>query len=133
MTERLFTLNGSRPENEAVRAWLQGEPQDLRRVARHWFALIRQCGDDVRELLHDGCPVACVGDLPFAYVNTFTKHVNVGFFRGALLDDPEGLLQGQGRSLRHVKLLPDARIDSHALRGLIEAAYADIKACQSRR
>lgn len=133
MTERLFTLNGSVVDDAAVRAWLQGEPRDLRRVAQHWFALIRQCGDDVRELLHDGCPVACVGDLPFAYVNTFTKHVNVGFFRGALLDDPEGLLQGQGRNLRHVKLLPDVRIDSQALLGLIEAAYADIKACQARR
>ena len=133
MTERLFTLNGSVVDDAAVRAWLQGEQRDLRRVAQHWFALIRQCGDDVRELLHDGCPVACVGDLPFAYVNTFTKHVNVGFFRGALLDDPEGLLQGQGRNLRHVKLLPDVRIDSQALLGLIEAAYADIKACQARR
>ena len=133
MTEQLFTLTGGVVADEAVQAWLQDEPQQLRRVARHWFVLMRQCGDDVRELLHDGCPVACVGDVPFAYVNTFTRHVNVGFFRGALLDDPDGLLQGQGRTMRHVKLLPDARLDSRALRLLIEAAYADIKACQARR
>jgi hypothetical protein len=50
---------------------------------------MRQCGDDVRELMHDGCPVACIKDAPFAYVNTFTSHVNVGFFHGAKLSDPE--------------------------------------------
>lgn len=133
MDTDLFTLHGATRRDAAVQAWLAAEPQALRTVARHWFTVMRQCGADVRELLHDGCPVACVGDLPFAYVNTFTRHVNVGFFRGALLDDPEGLLQGQGRRLRHVKLLPDARLDTAALRALVEAAYADIKACQARR
>jgi hypothetical protein len=46
---------------------------------------MRGCGDDVRELVHDGCPVACVADAPFGYVNVFRTHVNVGFFYGAML------------------------------------------------
>lgn len=88
---------------------------------------MRRCGDDVRELMHDGCPVACVEDAPFGYVNAFKSHVNVGFFYGALLADPAGLLQGSGKRMRHVKLQPDSDVDTAALRALIGGAYADIK------
>jgi hypothetical protein len=63
----------------------------------------------------------------FAYVNAFKAHVNVGFFRGAEMADPEGLLVGTGRFMRHVKLRPAEDVDADALRGLIHAAYADIK------
>jgi hypothetical protein len=77
--------------------------------------------------LHDGHPTACVKDAAFSYVNAFKAHVNVGFFRGAELADPEGLLEGTGRFMRHVKLSPAEEIDERALRGLIRTAYADIR------
>jgi hypothetical protein len=88
---------------------------------------MRKCGDEVRELMHEGCPVACLGDAPFGYVNVFTAHVNVGFFQGASLPDPARLLQGAGKRMRHVKLRLGAATNSAALSRLIEAAYADIK------
>jgi hypothetical protein len=87
---------------------------------------MRACGDDVRELLHDGHPTACVGEAAFAYVNAFKAHVNVGFFRGAELPDPQALLEGNGKRMRHVRLAPDRRVDPEALKTLIEAAYADM-------
>jgi hypothetical protein len=96
-------------------------------IARRWFNVIRECGGDVRELLHDGCPTACVDDAAFAYVNAFRAHVNVGFFRGADLEDPAGLLEGTGKRMRHVKLRPDDDTDAAALTRLIEAAYTDMK------
>ena len=96
-------------------------------IARHWFEIMRGCGDDVRELLHDGQPTACVGDAAFAYVDAFKAHVDVGFFRGAELADPEGLLEGNGKFMRHVKLRPQRAVDASALRKLIEAAYSDMK------
>jgi hypothetical protein len=89
---------------------------------------MRECGDDVRELIHDGCPVACVEDAPFGYVNAFKAHVNVGFFHGAELPDPAGLLEGSGKHMRHVKLKPGAAINSATLGRLIDEAYSDIKA-----
>src|SRR6187399_1321261 len=58
----------------AIDAWLAAQRDDLRRFADTWFTRIRQCGGDVRELMHDGCPTACLGDAAFAYVNVFTKH-----------------------------------------------------------
>jgi hypothetical protein len=89
---------------------------------------MRDCGEDVRELMHDGCPVACVKDAPFGYVNAFKDHVNVGFFHGAALEDPAGLLEGTGKRMRHVKLKPGCEIDGAALCELISAAYLDIRA-----
>lgn len=88
---------------------------------------MRACGDDVRELMHDGYPTACVEDAAFAYVGVFKAHVNVGFFHGAELDDPSGLLEGTGKRMRHVKCRPGAEINVAALQALIDAAYADIK------
>ncbi len=88
---------------------------------------MRDCGDDVRELLHDGHPTACVEDAAFAYVNAFKAHVNVGFFRGAELVDPAGLLEGTGKYMRHVKVRPGGDVDAKALMALIDTAYIDMK------
>ncbi len=100
---------------------------ELGAIARRWFEVMRDCGDDVRELLHDGHPTACIGDAAFAYVNAFKAHVNLGFFRGAEIADRESLLEGTGKFMRHVKLRPEHRIEAMALRRLIETAYADMK------
>jgi hypothetical protein len=77
--------------------------------------------------LHDGHPTACVNDAAFAYVDAFKAHVNVGFYRGAEIADSDGLLEGTGRFMRHVKLRPGSDVDSIALKRLIEAAYTLMK------
>ena len=98
-------------------------------IAQEWFEVMRACGEDVRELLHDGHPTACVADAAFGYVNAFKAHVNVGFFRGAEIADPEGLLEGTGKFMRHVKLRPGCNVNTTALRQLINTAYTDMKGC----
>ncbi len=100
---------------------------ELGAIARRWFELMHDCGDDVRELLHDGHPTACVGDAALAYVNAFRAHVNVGFFRGAEIADPAGLLEGTGKFMRHVKLRPEHDVDATALKKLIETSYTDMR------
>ena len=112
----------------AVDAWLGAQRDDLRSLAETWFVRMRHCGNDVRELMHDGCPTACVGDAAFGYVSAFKDHVNVGFFFGALLEDPARLLEGTGKRGRHVKLRPAREVDSAALAQLVDAAYVDIRA-----
>lgn len=118
---------GAVRRDPAIEDWMRGRPAELGAIARHWFEVMRNCGADVRELVHDGHPTACVGDAAFAYVNAFRAHVNVGFFRGAEIADPEHLLEGTGKFMRHVKLRPERRVDSAALARLIEIAYADMK------
>jgi hypothetical protein len=122
----MFRLAGGVKHSSAIDLWFDQRQPDLGDIARSWFAHMRRCGDGVRELLHDGCPVACLGDAPFAYVNAFKAHVNVGFFFGAELPDPAGLLEGTGRRMRHVKVRPGANFDAEALAALIDAAYLDL-------
>jgi hypothetical protein len=128
VTNDILRFSGAVKRDPAIDTWLRDQREELRPLAELWFARMRQCGADVRELMHDGCPVACVEDAPFGYVNAFKAHVNVGFYHGAALDDPAGLLEGTGKRMRHVKLRPGREPDLEALGDLIDAAYADIRA-----
>ena len=124
---QLFRFPSAVKRDPAIEVWMHDHPGELGVIARHWFEFMRGCGDDVRELLHDGHPTACVADAAYAYVNAFKAHVNVGFFRGAEIADPEQLLEGTGKFMRHVKLRPASQVDAAALMKLIETAYADMK------
>jgi hypothetical protein len=123
----LLRFTGAVRRDAEIEAWFSGITDPHRLMARPWFERMRSCGADVRELLHDGCPVACVGDAPFGYVNAFKAHATVGFFHGAMLADPAGLLEGLGKRMRHVKLRPGRELDEEALSGLIAEAYRDIR------
>ena len=112
----------------AIDAWLDKQPAEFRSIARKWFEKMRACDDDVRELMHDGSPTACVQDAAFGYVSVFRAHINVGLFNGAILKDAAGLLEGNGRFMRHVKVRPGSEPDPPALSALIAAAYRDLKA-----
>ena len=124
----MFRFASAVRHEPAIDEWLSGEPSELYAVAREWFTQFRKLGPDVTELMHDGCPVACVRDLAFGYVNVFSKHVNVGFFNGADLDDPKRLLAGSGKRMRHVKLVPGLPPDRRALNALIKCSYKDARA-----
>jgi hypothetical protein len=124
---RILQFPASVKRDPAIELWMQKHADELGLIAQRWFEVMRACGDDVRELLHDGHPTACIGDAAFGYVNAFKAHVNVGFFRGAEIADPDGLLEGTGKFMRHVKLRPDRDVDAGALRNLIETAYTDMK------
>ena len=123
---QIFRFRSSVKRDPAIDAWITGHSGNLGAIARHWFDVMRARGDDVRELLHDGLPTACVEDAAFAYVNAFTAHVNVGFFRGAELADPAQLLEGTGKYMRHVKLRPESGVDATALIKLVDVAYTDM-------
>jgi hypothetical protein len=128
MNSDLMRFDGAVERDPAIDAWLNERAGELGAMARKWFEAMRGCGDEVRELIHDGCPVACFGDAAFGYVNVFTSHVNVGFFQGASLKDPGHMLEGSGKRMRHVKLRPGIETDAAALARLVEAAYADMTA-----
>lgn len=129
---QLMRFPSSTERDPAIDAWMKQQPAELGSIAGRWFDVLRACGSDVRELLHDGHPTACVGDAAFAYVNAFTAHVNVGFFCGAEIADPASLLEGTGKYMRHVKLRPERDVDAEALTDLIATAYDDMKERLSR-
>jgi len=128
MKTELLRFNGAVERDPDIDAWMKEHAGELGTLAQRWFEVMRKCGDEVRELLHDGCPVACLANVPFGYVNVFSLHVDVGFFHGAALSDPARLLQGTGKFMRHVKLRPGTATNDTAISRLIDEAYEDIKA-----
>lgn len=122
----LLRYNGAVRRDPRIEAWFAvADPHRL--MVRTWFERMRDCGAGVRELLHDGCPVACVDDAPFAYVNAFKAHASVGFYYGAMLHDSAQLLEGKGKRMRHVKLRPGEALNAGVLADLIATAYDDIR------
>lgn len=126
LREKLFEFPTAVRHDPAVEDWFNARG-DLGVIARRWFDVMRDQGEEVRELLHDHHPTACVGAIAFGYVNVFTSHVNVGFLQGAELPDPHGLLEGTGKFMRHVKIRPGESIDDDGLTKLIAEAYTDVK------
>jgi hypothetical protein len=119
MDSDFFRFSSAVRRSGAVEEYLEAHP----RVAP-WFALLRACGPDVRETMHDGWPTACVDDSAFAHVAEYSKHISFYFFFGAFLEDPSGLLEGTGKRGRHVKIYPDRPVD---LSALITTAYLDMR------
>ncbi len=123
---KLFRFSGAVPRHSEVEAWFSGA-EPLRQLAETWFERLRESGPDVRELLHDGHPTACVDDAAFAYVDAFSAHVNLGFYEGASLPDPASLLEGAGKRMRHVKLRWGQPVNELALIDLIAVAHRDMR------
>lgn len=126
--DELFRFAGAMKRDPAVEAWMRAQRDELRPLVASWFGYLRACGDDVRELMHDGCATACAGEAAFAHVGAYKTHVSVYFFFGAELDDRCRLLEGTGKRGRHVALRPGMPVDEAALRRLVDTAYADVRA-----
>jgi hypothetical protein len=68
----------------------------------------------------------------YAYVMPHAKWVNLGFFKGADLADPNKLLQGTGAKLRHIKIQSIAEANSDDIRAMIKSAFAERKQAQGK-
>ena len=103
-------------------------PPELRKLAKAARALLAEVMPGVTEVPWVVQKTVGYGVGPkkmsehFCYLAPHKKHVNLGFFYGADLDDPEGLLEGTGKALRHVKLASLAALEQPALRKLVEQA-----------
>jgi hypothetical protein len=69
MRTELLRFNSTVERDPAIDAWMKEHRGELGAIAHEWFEVMRKCGDEVREILHDGCPVACLGK--------FMRHVKL--------------------------------------------------------
>lgn len=122
----VFHFPEAREADPDVALWF-ATSDPLRALLEPWYHALRGCGADTRELLHDGRPTICAGEAAFAYLDAYSAHGAIGFFFGAELPDPAGLLEGAGKRMRHVKLRPGAMPDHAGLSALIAAAHRDIR------
>ncbi|MBX9731279.1 MAG: DUF1801 domain-containing protein [Sphingomonas sp.] len=125
--ETLFIFPEAGTRHAHVDEWLAKHDNEIGKIARILVDRVRSCGDDIRELVHDGRPTLCVEMAAFAYVDAYSRHAAIGFFEGASLPDPEKLLQGQGKRMRHIKLRTLDEVALPSLLMMIDAAYHDMR------
>jgi hypothetical protein len=111
------------PRDPAVDDYLaskKGVPGDTVR----WLAEIcRAAIPGCTEAVWHGSPKFCLADgTCVAYVAAFTNHADLGLIQGALLEDPDGLLEGTGKGLRHVKLEAPSAVPKVKLVKLLKEA-----------
>ena len=124
---KLLKFSGKDLQSLTMSQWLAQKPEALRSPAATWFQAIMDCGPDVQGIFHDDYPIGCVEEAPFAYVNVYQAHLNIGFFYGVDLPDPLGLLEGKGKKMRHIKIRPGESCEKEGISILLMHAYCDIK------
>jgi hypothetical protein len=108
----------------------QGSPAAIRDLAIASRSLIYDVLPQTVEVVWPRQGTAGYGTGPkkaseqFCWVTPYTQHVALGFYYGAELPDPEGILEGAGRLMRHVKIRGPEDLDTPALRTLIQIATA---------
>jgi hypothetical protein len=85
--------------------------------------LVHEAAPGVTDSIKWGQPVFDLNG-PFAHMKAFGSHVNFGFWRGAELVDPKGVLKGTGSRMRHVELRSPADIDAPVLQAMVRTAVA---------
>jgi hypothetical protein len=99
-------------------AKLDGAQAEVIRALRQ---IIREIAPDAKESIKWAQPVFEENG-PFAFMKANKNHVTFGFWRGAELADPEGLLEGDGDRMKHVKLAGPGDIRPKVLRAFVRAA-----------
>jgi hypothetical protein len=116
-----------------VEAFLGRYPADVRAICQRLREVMRAAMPDAVETLfvsqnHLGYSVTGRGYDRIAYLCPMQSYVRFGFMYGSALSDPEHLLTGEGKRLRHVKVRSLSEAELPALHRLAEAAYADAEA-----
>ena len=110
---------------------LNGSSSQVREIAERLRALIVEVYPEVVEVPWPKQKIAGYGVGPkkmsehLCYIGAFKAHVNLGFYYGAVLPDPEGLMDGTGKNLRHIKITRVEAADQPAVRDLLEAALEE--------
>ena len=61
----------------------------------------------------------------YCYIGAFKRHVNLGFYYGAILPDLQRLLEGTGKNLRHITVNTLEAVDQPAVRDMLRAALEE--------
>lgn len=101
---------------------------DVADLARQAKALLQDVMPNVVEVVWLSQRISGYGVGPkkmseqFCYIAVFKERINLGFYYGSDLPDPHNLLEGSGKSLRHVKISHSEQLENPALRDLVVAA-----------
>ncbi|MEO1036524.1 MAG: DUF1801 domain-containing protein [Pseudomonadota bacterium] len=106
---------------DPVESWFDKQAPEQATILRALRALITQSNADVSEAIKWSRPCYTANG-PLCYLFAAKGHVSLGFNQGAFLPDSNGLLEGDGKGMRHVKFRSAGDIDSDVVNALIAAA-----------
>ena len=102
--------------------YLAGQTPRNQTVIRALRTFVKRVAPQLQESVKWGNGCWLKDGTPVAYVYSAPDHVQFGFFSGATLEDPKGLLRGKGAYVRHIRLTRSADIDPAAFRALLKQA-----------
>jgi hypothetical protein len=108
-------------KRKTVDEYISGLPEWQQEIVSSVRRLITETKPEAQEAVKWSHPVFEL-DGPFAYIHAFKNHINFGFWRGVDLPDPEGLLDGSGEKMRHVKLTSLEDVNEGAFRKFVKSA-----------
>ena len=111
---------------DQIDEFIAGQTLAVQPIIRQLRALVRATLPDLIESL-DGRGLIRYGHGAkmsewLCYVSGHKAHADLGFARGASLPDPDGLIEGTGKNLRHVKVRSVAEIAHPGLKRLLQEA-----------
>jgi hypothetical protein len=112
---------------EPVRAWLESLPAEKRPIIEALRGLIASAAPLAHEIISRDAVWYSppTSGYPIFYLTVFAAHMNLGFFYGGFVPDPEGLLIGSGKRMRHLKIRSVQETENPAIARLLVQAWAD--------
>jgi len=107
---------------ESFDAYLKGQSPKNQTIIRALRKFVKRVEPDLVEAVKWGNGCWLGDDGPVAYLYSDDGFVQFGFFRGATLKDPKGLLEGKGKYVRHTKVRRASGFDEKALSSLLKQA-----------
>ncbi|MFN0103428.1 MAG: DUF1801 domain-containing protein [Bryobacteraceae bacterium] len=107
--------------NEAD-AWLTAAPVAQQAIFAELRKLVKSFGSDVAEEIKWSRPCYSTERGLFCYLQSTKHHATLGFQQGASLSDPENLLDGSGKDMRHIKFKGDMKLNKAAIVALLKQA-----------
>ena len=95
---------GKRKTYDSFNAWYKDQPTNKKTIINKLRKLVRSTSPKLTESSKWTNGVWLKGDVPIAYLHTEPDHVQLGFFHGAALNDPKGILEGKGKQVRFIRV-----------------------------
>ena len=122
---------GARRRDPAIDAHVRAQTGPRGGILARLVAIARAAAPSHDEILFRGAPSFCIDGEPYCYIVGYPSHVNLGFCDGVSLPDPNGLLRGRGRWMRHVRVAPGEPLPVAAIADLVAASARRVRALRS--
>ena len=122
---------GAVRRDRGIDSFVRSQPEAIGEIVSRLVSIARAAEPAHDEILFRGAPSFCIDGEPYCYLVPYARHVHLGFCDGTVLPDPDGLLEGRGKWMRHVKVKPGAPLPAAAISRMVAASARRVRALRS--